>query len=124
VLLTDIATATDVDGLVTVVTNFAPSAFTDSQGRHAVEAAFTIVGNPGELPGGITPQDNDGDGRFETFRGSGEVDILDTQELFNAVKNGSAQQTPRAFNFSQAGPDDEVSILDVAAHWKTYVAEE
>ena len=123
VLLTDIATATDVDGVVTLVTNLAPNAFTDSAGRHAVEAAFTIVGKPGELPGGITPQDNDGDGRFETFRGS-EVDILDTQELFNALKNGSAQQTPRAFNFSQSSAEDEVSILDVAAHWKTHVAEE
>jgi hypothetical protein len=124
VLLTDIATATDVDGVVTLVTNFAPSAFTDSAGRHAVEATFTIVGKPGEMAGGLVPQDNDGDGRFESFRGTGEVGVLDTQALFNALKDGSAQQTPRAFNFSQSSAEDEVSILDVAAHWKTHVAEE
>jgi len=122
-LLTDLATNTDVDGLVSVVTGVAPDAFTDSQGRHAVEAAFTIVGKPGELPGGLTPQDTDGDGRFETFRATGDVNILDTQELFNALENGSAQQTPRAFDFSRASPDDEVTILDVASHWKEYASE-
>jgi outer membrane protein assembly factor BamB/plastocyanin len=68
------------------------------------------------------PGDIDGDNLYEDVRGDGEANILDTQALFNALVDGSAQETPQAFGFSQAGPDDEVTILDVAAHWRTYVA--
>jgi PKD repeat protein len=71
---------------------------------------------------GAQPRDLDGDGLYEDVRGDGTVGILDTQALFDALVDGSAQEAPRAFGFSQVGPNDEVTILDVAAHWRTHVA--
>jgi hypothetical protein len=127
-LLADVTAALDVDLLVGVVTGVAPQAFTDSSGRHAVETDVTIVGVPASLTGTLAPQDLDGDGLFEDIRGTAssveDIGVLDTQALFAALKDGTAQQTPRAFNFSQSGPDDEVTILDVAAHWRTHAAGE
>ncbi len=124
-LLADVATNVDTATVINLVTTVAPQAFTDSPGRHAIEAGFTLVGEPDptQLPSGTNPDDSDGDGKFENVadNNTSDVNIVDTQALFNAVQDGSAQQTPRAFNFASAGPDDEVSILDVAAHWRKYV---
>jgi hypothetical protein len=49
--------------------------------------------------------------------GDGETNILDTQALFNNLDENSVQSNQRYFDFG-AGPDSEVSILDVAGHWR------
>jgi hypothetical protein len=74
------------------------------------------------LPGGEgQPQDLDGDGNFEDITGSGDVSIFDTQVLFDNLDSDAVQGNPGSFNFNQYSPDDEVTILDVASHWKQNV---
>jgi hypothetical protein len=86
--------------------------------------ATTTTPAPPPLVGDTPPQDHDGDGRYEDIRGTGEATILDTQALFEALEDGGAQEYPQAFDFSGASPDNEVTILDVAAHWRFHVAGE
>jgi hypothetical protein len=71
------------------------------------------------LPGGDgQPQDHDGDGLFEDVTGTGEVTVFDTQTLFDNLDNDVLQENAESFNFNSFTPDDEVTILDVASHWK------
>lgn len=71
------------------------------------------------LPGGDSePQDLDGDGLFEDVTGTGSVDVFDTQVLFENLDNDDLQEYAESFNFNPYTPDDEVTILDVASHWK------
>jgi hypothetical protein len=86
------------------------------------ETQFTPA--PPRIAGGAVPRDLDGDGRYEDIRGTGEATILDTQALFDALEDGGAQEYPQAFDFSGASPDGEVTILDVAAHWRSHAARE
>ena len=67
------------------------------------------------------PQDINGDGLFEDITGSGDTGIVDTQALFDNLSSADIQDNAEAFNFSDASPDDEVTILDVAAHWRQHV---
>jgi hypothetical protein len=84
----------------------------------------TITPAPPPLVGDTPPQDHDGDGLYEDIRGTGEATVLDTQALFEALEDGGAQEYPQAFDFSGASPDGEVTILDVAAHWRSHAARE
>ena len=76
-----------------------------------------------ELPpvGGDSPGDPGGDGQYEDIDGDGGVNIIDIQALFTGLEDGNVQDHPQAFSFSPASPSTEVTILDVAAHWRTYV---
>ena len=79
---------------------------------------------PPALPGqDDPPQDLDGDGNHEDITGDGEVTVFDTQVLFNNLEAEAVQENAAAFNFNPATPDDEVTILDVASHWQTYIYE-
>jgi hypothetical protein len=76
------------------------------------------------LPGGQNPpKDLDGDGNHEDILGDGEVDIFDTQALFDSLDSAAVQENPEAFNFNAYSPDDEVTIFDVASHWKQNIYE-
>jgi hypothetical protein len=71
------------------------------------------------LPGGEgEPQDLDGDGNHEDVTGSGQVTVFDTQTLFDNLDSEDVQENAGAFNFNPTSPDDEVTIFDVASHWK------
>ena len=71
------------------------------------------------LPGADNPpKDLDNDGNYEDITGSGEVDIFDTQTLFNNLDSEELQANAASFNFNPYSPDDEVTIFDVASHWK------
>jgi len=68
---------------------------------------------PSELPGGeAPPKDHDGDGTVEDVTGSGDVNIFDTQELFNNLDNETLQENPELFNF-QREIGGKVTIFDV-----------
>jgi hypothetical protein len=71
------------------------------------------------LPGRQNPpNDLDGDGNHEDIPGDCKVDIFDTQALFDNLDSVAVQENPEAFNFNVHSPDDEVTILDIASHWK------
>jgi hypothetical protein len=103
----------------------------EPEGRNWIKLDLDIVwaGDPPQfglptLPGGQdSPQDIDGDGNHEDVTGDGSVDVFDTQVLFDNLDNDALQENAGAFNFSPATPDDEVTILDVASHWKQNVFE-
>lgn len=64
------------------------------------------------------PQDLDEDGLYEDITGDGSADVFDTQALFENLDSDIVQDNAGAFNFNEFSPDDEVTILDVASHWK------
>ena len=77
---------------------------------------------PPALPGfGDPPQDNDDDGLFEDITGSGDVGVGDTQALFNNLDSEAVQNNAGSFDFNSATPSDQVTILDVASHWRQNV---
>jgi hypothetical protein len=74
------------------------------------------------LPGGEgEPQDLDNDGNHEDITGSGDVSVFDTQVLFDNLDSDAVQENAESFNFNSYTPDDQVTILDVASHWKQNV---
>ena len=101
--------------------------FRDFTGAHAVDLEFDLTFVPTEpVTGGFDgpPLDISRDGLLEDVNGDGDVDISDTQALFDNMDSAAIQDNPAAFNFSNVSPDDEVTIFDVAAHWRRYVAQD
>lgn len=78
------------------------------------------VVNPPGLDGG-GPHDFDDNCHFEDVNGDGEVNILDTQTLFQNIDNPQIQNNAPAYDFSNVSPSGQVTIFDVAAHWLKHV---
>jgi hypothetical protein len=78
--------------------------------------------SPPPVVGTTPPRDIDDDGLYEDVTGTGDASVLDTQALFTAVDTGEIQH-PELYNFSSASPDTDVTILDVAAHWRFHGAQ-
>jgi hypothetical protein len=107
----------------------------DYEGAHMLEFDFTYVRRPPTLAGGDGLPDvveiiNNGsvdDVLLVNVRGDTDVngnkiiDISDTTTLVSNLESTDVQNAPAVFNFSQFSPDDEVTILDCAAHWREYI---
>jgi hypothetical protein len=108
----------------------------DYEGAHMLEFDFTYVRRPPTLAGGNGMPDvvelvqnggGDDDVLLVNVRGDVDtngdkvIDITDTTTLVSNLENADVQNAPAVFNFSQFSPDDEVTILDCAAHWREYI---
>jgi endonuclease YncB( thermonuclease family) len=72
-----------------------------------------VQAGPPELPGGeAQPQDLDGDGLYEDVAGTGSLEVVDVQVLFDNLGTAEVQNNAEAFNFSGDQPG-RVSIFDV-----------
>lgn len=80
---------------------------------------FAVPKLPGQQE---SPNDIDGDGKFEDITGNGDVTIFDTQALFTNLDSEEVQNNAKFFNFSQYSDDDEVTTLDVASHFAKHVS--
>ncbi len=107
----DVSDEINRDGLYMVET-----VVEDEYGDTVREGSSDVLVGPEVSATGRPAQDLDGDGRYDDVNGDGETNILDTQALFNNLDESSVQSNQRYFDFG-AGPDTEVSILDVAGHW-------
>jgi hypothetical protein len=107
----DVSDEINRDGLYMVET-----VVEDEYGDTVSKGSSDVLVGPEVSATGRPAQDLDGDGRYDDVNGDGETNILDTQALFNNLDESSVQSNQRYFDFG-AGPDTEVSILDVAGHW-------
>jgi hypothetical protein len=107
----DVSDEINRDGLYMVET-----VVEDEYGDTVSKGSSDVLVGPEVSVTGRPAQDLDGDGRYDDVNGDGETNILDTQALFNNLDESNIQSNQRYFDFG-AGPDTEVSILDVAGHW-------
>ncbi|WP_211611407.1 5'-nucleotidase C-terminal domain-containing protein [Halorientalis persicus] len=75
------------------------------------------VGPPalGRSPGGRSPTDPDGDGRYEDVNGNGRLDYDDVATLFEALDSEAVQGYPTAYDFNGNGQidfDDVVTLYE------------
>jgi hypothetical protein len=89
----------------------------ESANNDATTSARVTLPTLGQNP----PRDPGDDGQYEDIDGDGRVNIFDVQALFNRLGDSSVQDHPQAFSFSPASPSTEVTILDVATHWRAYL---
>ncbi|ELZ06761.1 alkaline phosphatase PhoX [Natrialba aegyptia] len=76
-----------------------------------------VTGPPpiGGGPGGGSPTDPDGDGKFEDVNGNGRVDYDDVVVLFENIDDDAVQLNEDAFDFNENGQidyDDTVALYD------------
>lgn len=66
--------------------------------------------------GRVPPRDLDGDGLYESIRGTGAPTIFDVQSFFANLDHPTVQAHPEAFNFSETD-NAEVTVADVQAYF-------
>jgi len=101
----------------------------DFTGAHALELDFTYKRRPKPLQGGDGLSDELDEEPLLLVNVKGDtdtnnnpiIDIQDTTTLVSNLESADVQNAPAVFNFSQFSPDDEVTILDCAAHWREYI---
>lgn len=76
----------------------------------AVRAAGSENKTISPVVGDNSPQDPDGDGKYEDVNGDGSVDVVDVQALFYNRKSDSVQNNINAFDFNDDGSVDVVDV--------------
>jgi hypothetical protein len=85
-------------------TDIDTSASLDDDNGNAIDveprSGLAMTGPASIGSSGASPQDPDGDGRYEDVNGNGRVDYDDVVTLFNNLENSNVKSNARAFDFN------------------------
>ena len=98
-----LATVT-LSGMGAGSTDIDTSASLDDDNGNAIDveprSGLAMTGPASIGSSGASPQDPDGDGRYEDVNGNGRVDYDDVVTLFNNLENSNVKSNARAFDFN------------------------